>query len=71
MKTKKLACVGHYRRKVGIRLCNLNKKEKVLGGRGRLTGTSDCVQNFEAVAIRQNKGNLKGLKSNFWLHFLM
>ena len=63
---KKLECVGYYQKRVGTRLRNLKKKEKGLGGQGRLTdATINRPQNFAGVAIRQNKGNLKGMKSSF------
>ena len=63
---KKLECVGHYQKRVETSLRNLKKIEKGLGGRGRLTdATIDLPQNFAGVAIRQNKGNLKRMKSNF------
>ena len=44
---KKLECVGHYQKRVGTRLRNLNEKEKGLGGRGRLTDAAiDRLQNY-------------------------
>ena len=64
VRMKKLECVGHYQKRVGTRLRNLKKKEKSLGGRGRLTdAVIDRLQNFFGVAIRQNAGNLKGMKA--------
>lgn len=61
---QKLECVGHYQKRVGTRLRNLKKKEKGLGGRGRLTDAMiDRLQNFLGVAIRQNAGNLQGMKA--------
>ena len=60
---KKLECVGHYQKRVGTRLRNLKKKEKGLGGRGKLTdAVIDRLQNFFGVAIRQNSGNLEEMK---------
>ena len=48
------------------RLRNLKKKEKGLSGRGRLTdATIDRLQIFASVAIRQNAGNVKNMKSSF------
>ena len=65
---KKLECDGHYQKRVGTRLQNLEKKkkEKGLGGRGRLTdATIDRPQNYAGVAIWQNVGDLKSMKSSF------
>ena len=46
------------------RLRNLNKKEKGLGGKGKLT---DCImdklQNYCGIAIRSNKNNLKAIQA--------
>ena len=63
---EKLECVGHYQKRVGTRLRNLKKKEKRLGGPGRLTdATIDRLYNYAGVAIRQNVGDLKSMKSSF------
>nr|XP_047127825.1 uncharacterized protein LOC124808661 [Hydra vulgaris] len=60
----KLECVGHVQKRVGTRLRNLKKKEKGLGGRGKLTdATIDRLQNYYGIAIRQNKNNLSAMKS--------
>ena len=38
---------------------------KELGGRGRLTdATTDCLQNYFGMAIRQNAGNLKKMQAS-------
>lgn len=61
---QKLECVGHYQKRVGTRLRKLKKTVKGLGGRGRLTdATVDRLQNFFGVAIRQNAGDLNGMKA--------
>lgn len=40
---KKLECVGHVQKIVGCRLRNLKKREKGLGGKGKLTNNMiDC-----------------------------
>ena len=42
------------------------KKEKGLGGRGRLTdATIDRLQNYVGFAVRQTVGDLKSMKSSF------
>ena len=62
---KRLECVGHYQKRVGTRLCNLNKKVEKFDFRGRLTdATIDCLKNFLRVAIRHSKGSSKKMKSN-------
>ena len=54
------------KKRVRTRLQNLKKKEKRLGGRGRLTDAIiDRLQNYAGVAIRQNVGDLKSMKSSF------
>ena len=60
LEIKKLECVGHYQKRIGTRLHNLKKNERVLDGRGRLIGaTIDHLQNFGGATILQNKGNLE------------
>ena len=61
---KKLECVGHYQKRIGSRLRKLKKREKGLGGRGRLTDAMiDRLQNYFGVS-RQNVGNLEGMKTS-------
>jgi len=63
IEVKKLECVGHYQKIIGTRLRKLKKRVSGLRGRGRLTdATIDRLQNFFGIAIRQNTGNLKGMK---------
>ena len=65
VQVKKLECVGHYQKRLGTRLRNLKKKEKGLGGKGKLTDAIiDRLQNFFGLAIRQNVGNLTGMKKS-------
>ena len=53
LEVKKLECVGHYQKRLGTRLRNLKKKEKGLGGKGKLTDlVIDHLQNFFGFAIR-------------------
>ena len=62
IEVQKLECVGHYQKRIGNRLRKLKKKEKGLGGRGKLTdATIDRLQNYFGVAIRQNAGDLAGM----------
>ena len=63
-------CIGHVQKRVGSRLRNLKatKTEKLsdgkpLGGKGRLTEkVMNTLQNNHGMAIRQNTGNLYGMK---------
>ena len=65
LEIKKLECAGRYQKKIGTRLHNLKKKERVLDGHGRLIGaTIDHLQNFGGATILQNKGNLEKMKSS-------
>ena len=65
LKVIKKECVGHVQKRVGSRLRNLKKRVKGLGGRSRLTDkTIDRLQNFYGIAVRSNKGNLKGMQTN-------
>ena len=53
---RKLECVMHYQKQVGIRLQNRKKKEKGLGGSCCLTDTTiDRLQNYEGVASYSSK----------------
>ena len=69
----KKECVGHVQKRVGGRLRNLKSKYrkkklsdgKGIGGRGRLTDKMiDTMQNYYGLAIRKNKNNLNGMKSD-------
>lgn len=70
--TKK-ECVGHVQKRLGTRLRKLKSSYikrklsdgKSIGGRGRLTDKMiDTMQNYYGLAIRQNKGNLDGMKKD-------
>lgn len=59
---KKFECIGHYQKRIGCRARKL-RKDKKLGGKGRLTVAKiDMLQNYFGIALRQNVGNLKGMK---------
>ena len=61
---KKLECVGHVQKRVGCRLRNLKKREKGLGGKGKLTNNIiDRLQNYYGIAIRENKDNLNAMQA--------
>ena len=62
----KLECVGHVQKRLGTGLRKL-KKEKKLGGRGRLTdNVIDAMQTYYGKAIRSNKGNVKAMQKATW-----
>ena len=48
----------------GCRLRNLKKREKGLGGKGKLTNNIiDRLQNHYGIAIKENKGNLNAMQA--------
>ena len=62
----KLERVGHVQKRLGTGLRKL-KKEKKLGGRGRLTDNLiDAMQTYYGKAIRSNKGNVKAMQKAIW-----
>lgn len=67
----KLECVGHVQKRLGTRLRRLKNENKHLkledgkglAGAGRLTDKMiDTLQNYYGFAIRQNAGDLAGMK---------
>ena len=59
---KKLECLGHMQKQVACRLRNLKKKEKGLGGEGKLTDRiTDKLQKYYGIVIRSNKNNFKAI----------
>ena len=55
---QKLECVGHVQKRMGTALRKV-KKEKKLGGKGKLTDALiDSMQTYYGMAIRNNKGNV-------------
>ena len=60
--TKK-ECVGHVQKRVGTALRKFRKKNKGMGGKGKLTDkVIDKLQNYYGIAIRSNPGNLDAMK---------
>lgn len=60
--TKK-ECIGHVQKRVGTALRKLKKDNPGLGGRGKLTDAMiDKMQNYCAIAIRSNVGDLQSMK---------
>ena len=50
-------------KRVGNRLRDLRKKQKSVGGKGKLTlHTIDKLQNYFGIAVRSNTGNLKAMQ---------
>lgn len=67
---EKKECVGHVQKRMGTALRNLKKDwgkkkltdGKTIGGKGRLTDKKiDLIQTYYGLAIRRNKGDLKGM----------
>jgi len=70
-------CVGHVQKRLGTALRTYKKNMKVTGqklpdggrvdGRGRLTDhVIDKMQNYYGIAIRENSGDLDGMKRSIW-----
>ena len=66
-------CVGHVQKRLSTALRKYKKDKKAsklsdgksVGGKGRLTDkTIDQMQNYYGKAIRENKGNLPGMKQS-------
>lgn len=66
-------CVGHVQKRLGTALRKYKKDKKgqkltdgkTVGGKGRLTDKIiDSMQNYYGQAIRENKGNLEGMKKS-------
>eukprot|EP00794_Sanderia_malayensis_P013660 gene13659-15089_t len=79
---QKEECVGHIQKRMGSALLQYKKNMKGkklsdgkgVGGAGRLTkDVIKQIQNYYGLAIRQNKGNLKGMKNgiNAILHHVV
>ncbi|XP_047122418.1 uncharacterized protein LOC124805915 [Hydra vulgaris] len=61
----KLDCIGHFQKRIGSRCRQLKKQVKGLNGKGGLTSaTIDWLQNYFGICIRQNCGNLEGMRSS-------
>lgn len=67
---EKKDCVGHVQKRLGTALRNLKTIHrgqkladgKTIGGKGRLTDKLiDTLQNYYGLAIRNNKGDIKGM----------
>ena len=63
MPVEKLECIGHVQKRVGTRLRNLKKKNKGLGGKGKLTDKKiDKLQNYYGIGIRRNTHSLEAMQ---------
>lgn len=71
-------CVGHVQKRMGSGLREFKRKNrgmklsdgKTVGGKGRLTDKIiDKIQNYYGEAIRNNSGNLEGMKASIWAIF--
>ena len=63
IEVQKKECVGHVQRRFGSRLRKVKKEVK--GLKGKLTeNVIDRLQNFYAIAICSNSGNLNAMQDN-------
>ena len=52
---RKRECIGHVQKRMGTRLRNVKKREKELGGRGKLTGKMiDKLTVYYGLTIRRD-----------------
>jgi len=64
LKVKKSECVGHVEKRMGSRLRNLKKKEK-LGGKGKLTDNLiKKLTTYYGLAIRRNPDNVEEMEKS-------
>ena len=63
MEITKYEYIGHVQKRVGCRLRNVVRRNKRVGGKGKLSlATIDKLQNYYGIAIRTNIGNLAAMK---------
>ena len=63
MEITKYECIGHVQKRVGCRLRNVVRRNKGVGGKGKLSlAIIDKLQNYYGIAIRSNIGNLAAMK---------
>ncbi|XP_066583306.1 LOW QUALITY PROTEIN: uncharacterized protein [Prorops nasuta] len=66
----KKECVGHVQKRMGSRLRDCKKRNKGLGGKGKLTGKMiDKLSVYYGLAIRRNCNSLDGMKDAIWATF--
>ncbi|GFU90417.1 uncharacterized protein TNCV_3948471 [Trichonephila clavipes] len=78
---KKLECIGHVKRRMGTRLRafklkmkgkTLIKRQKTLGGHGRLTDVEiDKLQRYYGLAIRNNTDSINSMKRAIWATYFL
>ena len=67
---KKKECVGHVGKRMGRRLRELKKKNKGLGGKGKLTGKEiDKLSSYYGKAIRDHSDSVEGMQNAVWATF--
>ncbi|KAL7290650.1 hypothetical protein TKK_0015411 [Trichogramma kaykai] len=63
----KKECVDHVQKRMGTRLRNLNKNNKGLAGKGKLTGKLiDELSIYYGLAIRRNSDSVEKMKNEIW-----
>lgn len=62
----KKECINHVKKRMGTRLRNI-KKEKKLGGKGKLTDNLIIqLSNYYGLAIKNNNNSIENLKKAIW-----
>ncbi|XP_071652157.1 uncharacterized protein [Temnothorax longispinosus] len=62
----KKECIGHVQKRMGTRLRECKKKNKGLGGKGKLTGKIDKLTVYYGLAIRRNYDSTENMKTAIW-----
>lgn len=66
----KKECIGHVQKRMGTRLHNLVKKNKQLGGKGKLTGKLiDKLTVYYGLAIRRHSDSVQEMHKAIWATF--
>lgn len=63
----KKECIDHVQKRMGTRLRNLKKKQKGLGGKGKLTNKLiDKLTIYYGLAIRRNPNSIQKMRDEIW-----
>lgn len=66
----KKECIGHYQKRLGTGLRKLKKKNKGIGGKGKLTDVLvNKMQNYFGIALRNNTGSVEVMSKAIWSSF--
>jgi len=67
LEVKKKECIGHVQKRMGSRLRDVRRKNKGLGGKGKLTGKMiDKLTIYYGLAIRRNPDSIEKMYNDIW-----